>query len=114
MLADPATSPTTELLISLIAVKGPLWDSTAGIFIKFKMDALPTSEHLTERIETVFNRWSELNECKKLLCKADDTADGLRVDLCASQNDIQDLQYKAKTRERGARGIAQGPHPNGG
>lgn len=76
-------------------MKGPLWESIAAIFVKFQMDVPPTVEHLIERIETAFHRWSELKEYKQLLRTAEETTDGLGVDLAASSNDIQALQDEA-------------------
>lgn len=35
----------------------------------------PPAEHLSKRIDKAFNRWSELNGSKKLLCKVKEQMD---------------------------------------
>lgn len=58
-----------------------------------------TAENITERIKTAFNIRSGLKEWKGLFRKAEETAQGLIVDLVASHNDIQQLHEEASTRD---------------
>lgn len=97
LLADRPTAPPVQPAFAPIELKGPPWETIATVFVKFQMDVPPTVEHLTEQIETALHRCSELKECKRLLCKAEETADGLWVDLCAINNEIQVPQHEANT-----------------